>query len=351
MSLPTNRSTSTSIADHVADHNTLHGQHNELEGHAADTTSVHGIADTSALALDTHDHDADYEASGAVAAHTGDTSDAHDASAVSFAPAGGIAATDVQAAIVELDTEKSGTGHAHSGAYVAVADLDAKGDLIVATGNDAYDNLPVGTDGHVLTADAAETMGVKWAAAAGGSAIAEGRLYTSFANLTLPGVSVVSSGTQAFNANTLHYFPIVVPTSVTADQIKLEVTTGGAASTVARMGIYEADTNWQPGTRILDSGTVAVDSTGVKTASISQVLSAGRYLLAYHSDGAPTLRIVRGSVSGIGVSSALGGSPLLSQLTKATAYSALGTPGTAWDTTVFGSTPMQYPVFLRLSAA
>jgi hypothetical protein len=54
------------------------------------------------------------EPAGAVVAHTGDTTDAHDATAVSFAPVGGIAATDVQAAIEELDTEKSGTAHTHA---------------------------------------------------------------------------------------------------------------------------------------------------------------------------------------------------------------------------------------------
>lgn len=47
-------------------------------------------------------------------AHTGDTSDAHDASAISVVPAGDIASTDVQAALEELDTEKSATGHTHS---------------------------------------------------------------------------------------------------------------------------------------------------------------------------------------------------------------------------------------------
>jgi hypothetical protein len=38
--------------------------------------------------------------------HLNDTADAHDASAISFSPTGAIAATDVQAAIAELDTEK-----------------------------------------------------------------------------------------------------------------------------------------------------------------------------------------------------------------------------------------------------
>ena len=47
-------------------------------------------------------------------AHLNDTVDAHDASAISFVATGGIAATDVQAAIAELDTEKSGTAHTHT---------------------------------------------------------------------------------------------------------------------------------------------------------------------------------------------------------------------------------------------
>lgn len=43
----------------------------ELAAHAADTTAIHGIADTAALSTTSHDHDADYEATGAVATHAG----------------------------------------------------------------------------------------------------------------------------------------------------------------------------------------------------------------------------------------------------------------------------------------
>ncbi len=49
------------------------------------------------------------DAAAGLAGHLADAVDAHDASAISFAPAGTLAATDVQAALVELDSEKQPT--------------------------------------------------------------------------------------------------------------------------------------------------------------------------------------------------------------------------------------------------
>jgi hypothetical protein len=47
--------------------------------------------------------------------------------------------------------------------------FNAKGDIIVGTGNDTYGNFPTGTNGQILVVDSAENFGVKWtnAAAAG----------------------------------------------------------------------------------------------------------------------------------------------------------------------------------------
>jgi hypothetical protein len=70
--------------------------------------------------------------------------------------------------------------HGRTGAVVAVAgDYGpttggtgqtswAKGDLLAGTGTNTLGKLTVGTDGYILTADAAETAGVKWVANTGG---------------------------------------------------------------------------------------------------------------------------------------------------------------------------------------
>lgn len=237
--LPTNRTSSNTVAEHVDDHNTLATEHNELDGHAAATTTVHGITDSSTLVVTSDSrlsnartptsHHTSHEAGGgdAMAADaaaataslrtlgTGaaqacggtdsrlsDTRTPTDGSvtnakvsasaAIAKSKLASLAIVDADvdaaAAIAEsklaLATDAAagtgsrrtlGTGatqaavgsHAHSGTYVPLSQVTAKGDLLAATANATIANLAVGSDGQVLTADAASTPGVKWAAAGG----------------------------------------------------------------------------------------------------------------------------------------------------------------------------------------
>ena len=79
----------------------------------------------------------------------------------------------------DITAVTAGTGISGGGTSGAVTitnsmatEITAKGDLIVGTGSAAFDNLPAGTNGHVLTADSTVSpTGLKWAAPAGGKVL------------------------------------------------------------------------------------------------------------------------------------------------------------------------------------
>lgn len=73
--------------------------------------------------------------------------------------------------------------------------------------------------------------------------------------------------------------PVYVPSTITFTGISIYVDVAAAAGGVVRLGIYDTDSRGRPGNLVLDAGTVASTSTGVKTITISQSLSAGKYFL------------------------------------------------------------------------
>lgn len=90
----------------------------------------------------------------------------------------------------QLDTiDTSGT--------VLVSTVDAKGDLLVGSANDNVDNLSVGSNNFVLTADSAQTLGMKWAAP---SVSAENTVTLTNKTLTSPivdGSGIIFEGSTA----------------------------------------------------------------------------------------------------------------------------------------------------------
>ena len=110
--------------------------------------------------------------------------------------------------------------------------IDAKGDLIGGTGADTFARLAVGANGTVLTADSAETTGLKWAAAASGGGM------TSIASGSLSGSSLVLSSISGsyndlflvlrnatFSSNAEVQVRINNNTGTVYDQLGLNVTT------------------------------------------------------------------------------------------------------------------------------
>ena len=83
--------------------------------------------------------------------------------------------------------------------------IDAKGDLVVGTGADAFSRLAVGTNTYVLTADSAEATGLKWAAPAAGGSFAGVRVKKS-ANQSIPNATetVLTFDTETFDTDAYH---------------------------------------------------------------------------------------------------------------------------------------------------
>ncbi len=73
----------------------------------------------------------------------------------------------------QLDSHVASTSNPHSTTIENLTDTTvtgaAKGDVLVYTGNGVWEDLTIGADGEVLTANSATVAGVEWAASAGGS--------------------------------------------------------------------------------------------------------------------------------------------------------------------------------------
>lgn len=136
-----------------------------------------------------------------------------------------------------------------------------------------------------------------------------------------------SLSTGTYTANILRASLLYVPYPTTVDRIAIPVSSTAAFS--ARLGIYNMGADGNPGSLLLDAGTVslAVTST-VQTITISQAL-AGRswYWLASVTNGT-TGNIIRlvPEASPLGVADLLSAVNLTASVEKAFTYAALPDP-------------------------
>ncbi len=91
--------------------------------------------------------------------------------AASAVPAGSLYSCTTHGLIYQSDGSSAWSTYATLGGTetLPVTIIDAKGDVIAGTAADTAARLAVGSDGQVLTADAASTPGVKWSTPAGSS--------------------------------------------------------------------------------------------------------------------------------------------------------------------------------------
>jgi hypothetical protein len=144
-----------------------------VAAHEADTTGVHGIPDTAALAT-TAAVAAGYQPldGDLTALATAGNGTVLAATTASFTTADESKLDGIEAAADVTDAANV----AAAGAVMSTL-VDVKGDLIVGSAADTVTRLAVGTDTHVLTADSTQPAGVKWAAAAASGGTTLGLTY------------------------------------------------------------------------------------------------------------------------------------------------------------------------------
>jgi hypothetical protein len=112
----------------------------------------------------------------------------------------------------DITAVTAGTGISGGGTSGAVTitnsmatEITAKGDLIVGTGNAAFDNLPAGTNGHVLTADSTVSpTGLKWAAPAASSFVGVRAYKDANQSIADSTHTAVTYAAENFDTNSFH---------------------------------------------------------------------------------------------------------------------------------------------------
>jgi len=332
-----------------------------------------------------------------LAAHLADTSDAHDASAISVLDtAGNYTATDVEAVLAELPSrfvslplsdrvdgevpvwdETAGewvSGPGGGGVPMTLAELDdvsattpTTGDVLTFNGSDwvpdpieidlssATAVTPTSSDYVVGTDTSNANVNAKFlvseiVALSALSAVPSLVQSDAVKYVSIPGVTSVDAATAtSFTANILWYWPIYLLAPITVTELHLGVTVAASAGQVALAGIVSADSEYQPsGTYSAFGSALAIDSTGRKSnTGLSVTVPAGRHLLWYNADGSASLSCITTSPLGQSRPAALNaGSGVDTQILSLTAsFSYTGSvPGlTKWTS---HSNSRRCPVFL-----
>lgn len=109
---------------------------------------------------------------------------------------------------------------------VGVNTIDAKGDLLVGSADNAVTRLAAGADGTVLVSDPSQASGVRWGSTGGSDAVPASHKMKAW---TFD--PVTAGGGTAPSAGVLRAFKFRVPTSITVVGLGVVINTAGSGTT------------------------------------------------------------------------------------------------------------------------
>ena len=159
-------------------------------------------------------------------------------------------------------------------------------------------------------------------------------------NIFLGPLGASSTG-AAFSANTIYAVRVFVSETRTFTKMRCNVAASGSPASTLRLGIVNETSSGTPGTLIVDTGTAAANSTGLKDFVISQTLSPGHYWLLFssNSSGGQLTCATGGATSNGTFCSSTSNHGTIQSLNRALTYAPYGDQTGATWTVVHNSPP------------